>query len=108
MKNNKLNESHNHSKMWDRLLTIHAFVYMKNIKVDGETVEDEESIVNLFKYLREKIDYKYIVVLATKWSKYDELKMVNVAIQIVGVLHASRFCMLMDFLANRFKKGELL
>lgn len=90
---------------WDKLLTRDLALFM--IKVSDET-EDNDSVSRFFDFVRERIiDYKVIVVMATQWKSYDVNKQANLAVHYAGMNHASRFIMMMDYLAIKFIKGEL-
>lgn len=82
------------------------------LKVSGDAEErdhgeDVKMIYNFIEFIKSRVDYKVIVVMATQWESYDDIKQANLAIQIAGEVHASRFMMLLDYMANKFKKGEL-
>jgi hypothetical protein len=87
--------------MWDKVLTIEAFYFIKNF-----ATEEDESINNFFIELKKK-DYKTVVVMATLWKTFSETKQAYVAIDYIGWFHASRFIILMDYLSTKYKKGEL-
>ncbi|MEE5180999.1 hypothetical protein JDW21_18735 [Bacillus subtilis] len=90
--------------MWDKLLTLNALTYMKKV---SEGTEDDTTILPFFEYLQENVNYKVIVVLATRWHVYDVVGQTGISINYVTEKHASRFIMLMDYLSKRFLKGEL-
>ena len=99
--------------MWDKILDLKCWYHMKNAVKDNETgeviVEDDFAIKSFFEYLKERIkDYKVLVVLVTQWKTYDDTKQANLAIHHVGWEHASRFIILMDYLSDRFIKGEFV
>ncbi|MER2008611.1 MAG: hypothetical protein ABS939_14260 [Psychrobacillus sp.] len=90
--------------MWDKILTPELVFWMK--KVSGET-EDFDTINAFIEHIKNRADYKIIVVLSTQWKGYDDRKQANIAIRIAGMYHASRFILMMDFLSNKFKEGKL-
>jgi len=96
-------------KYWDKILSEDTVVFVKGIadKVMGDDSEDYDKINEFFEDLKTRTDYKSVVILATQWVKYDDNKQASLAVAIAGELHASRFIILMDYLAYRFAKGEL-
>lgn len=91
--------------MWNKLLDVKLGMYM--VRVTGGT-EDDETIYKFFEHIENRIqDYKVVVVLATQWKTYDDMKQANLAIKFAGMYHASRFIIMMDYLADKFEKGEL-
>lgn len=97
-------------KYWDKILNDETVLYVKamaDMVMDDES-EDYEKIAEFFDYLKSRTEYKSVVILATQWIKYDEQRQVSLAIAIAGETHASRFMILMDYLAYRFAKGELM
>lgn len=88
--------------MWDRVLTLETALFMIR---QGE---DENNIESFFELIKNNIkDYKILVVLAMMWSTMNENKQASIAVKYVGVDSASRFIILMDYLALKFKNGEL-
>jgi hypothetical protein len=98
------------NSMWDKLLNHECRTFMKNLVRDEVEVigEDDKVIDSFFNFLKGNIqDYKVVVVLATQWIGFDDTKQANMAINYVGWKYASHFIMLMDYLSNKFIKGEL-
>jgi hypothetical protein len=97
-------------KYWEMILNSETVLYVKAMadKEMGDESEDYEKIAEFFEYLKTRTSYKSVVILATQWVKYDEQKQVALAIGMTSELHASRFIMLMDYLAYRFAKGDLM
>lgn len=91
--------------MWDKILTMEAISFL--IQVSDET-EDDESIGQFILFLKKNIDYKVVVMMATQWAGYDDEKQANLAIHTVGIHHASRLIMLMDYLALKYEEGKLV
>lgn len=97
-------------KMWNKLLNIETVAFMKKASGDGdkENGEDNKAIYDFFKAVVKKVrDYKVVVMMAVKWDTYEDEKQANIAINYMGWEDASRFIMLMDYLSEKFKKGEL-
>jgi hypothetical protein len=90
--------------MWEKIFTPDAVFYMQ--KVTGDT-EDFNTINGFINHLKQRVDYKTVIILATQWKAYDDVKQANIAIQQAGVFHASRFILLMDFLSKKFVEGKL-
>lgn len=96
-------------KYWDKILSSDTAIYIKGMadRAMGDESEEYENISEFFEHLKSRTNYKSIVILATQWIKYEEKKQVALAVNFVGEYHASRFIILMDYLAYRFAKGEL-
>lgn len=91
--------------MWDKLLSKDLQSFM--VKASGES-EDSQTTSQFFKIIQKRVkDYKVLVVLATQWKSYEDIKQANVAIKYAGMFHASRFILMMDYLVDKFEKGEL-
>lgn len=102
---------HNKDYYWNKILSIDTAFGM--VKLAGERsgdtdLENSDTINNFFIYLRENINYKFVVVTAMKWHEFSEEKQVNIAISTVGVLYASRFLMLLDYLSVKYQEGKLV
>jgi len=98
----------NEDAMWDRILNAETSLYMQEMaKIDEELGEESELIKRFFARLKDRTDYKSIVMTAMHWKMLDDFKQAKLAIEFVGEDDASRFIILMDFLAERFFKGEL-
>lgn len=96
--------------MWSKLLNIETVAFIKKASGDGdnENGEDNKSIYDFFKAVIKKVkDYKILVIMAIKWDTYEDIKQANIAVKYMGWEDASRFIMLMDYLSEKFKKGEL-
>jgi hypothetical protein len=91
-------------EMWDKLYTTEMVLWMKGIT--GET-EDFDTIAGFIDHMKNRVDYKQVVVMAMNWHTYDESKQVSLAILNGGMFHASRFMLMMDYLSKKFLKGEL-
>ena len=97
-------------KYWDKILNDETVLYVKAMadkEIDDES-EDYEKIAEFFDFLKTRTNYKSIVILATQWIGFDDQKQTALAVTIADELHASRFMILMDYLAYRFAKGELM
>jgi hypothetical protein len=91
--------------MWENILTYELGLYM--IKVTGQT-EDDESVYNYFKFIQNRIeDVNIVKALARQWKSYDTMKQTSLSIRYAGMYNASRFIIMMDYLANKAEKGEL-
>lgn len=90
--------------MWSKIFTLETVKFMKKV---SEDTEDDESIGQFIQFVEKHIDYKTVVIMATQWDKYEDIKQANLAIKFASMPHASRFIMLMDYLNMKFKKGEL-
>lgn len=88
----------------DRIFTEEAIDYI--IKLSEET-EDRNTISKFADFVDAEIDYKEIVVIATQWHTFEDLKQANIAIHKAGLFNASRFVMLMDTLSTFIKEGRL-
>lgn len=97
--------------MWDRILNDETVLYMQGLTEIHEEYagvgEESEIIKRFFSHLKDSTDYKSVVMMAMSWKTFDDLKQAKLAISCVGQYHASRFIVLMDYLAERFIKGEL-
>lgn len=95
--------------MWDKILNQALALYMTMVTgKDGDRTEDATTISYFFDHVKTHVkDYKVVIVMATEWDKYEEAKQVGIAIHYVGEHHASRFIIMMDYLNQKFKKGEL-
>ena len=91
-------------EMWNKLFTVELVFYMR--KVTGET-EDFDTIGAFQEHIRARVDYKTVVILATQWHTYEDVKQANIAIKFAGVFHASRFIILMDYLSKKHIEGKL-
>lgn len=91
-------------EMWDKIFSVELVFYMR--KATGDT-EDFDTIGAFQEHVKARVDYKQVVILATQWRTYDDLKQANVAIQLAGIFHASRFILLMDYLSKKFEGGSL-
>lgn len=91
------------NKMWDRLLSPEAKAFM--VKV-GE--DEPENVELFFNFLKDRMgDYQTLVVLATMWATLTPIQCANQAVKHAGTYQAGRFIALMDYLSQRFLKGEL-
>ncbi len=90
--------------MWEKILTEDALEHMINMP---EVSEDYETMKEFVDYLLINVNYKAVVVFATQWHEMTEMKQVNLAMLTVGVKHASRFLLLLDYLSEKFLRGEL-
>jgi hypothetical protein len=90
--------------MWDKLLSKELVFYM--IEKTGNT-EDFNSVNGYIEHMKARVGFKNVVVVATQWHKYDDMKQANIAIHFAGIFHASRFCLMMDYLSELYLKGEL-
>lgn len=103
--------------MWNKLLTTDCVKYIQSASGDKEMMdkygvtehgEEERLIYEMFDKIKSKVkDYKVIVVMATQWDTYTGTQQANLAVHHIGLFHASRFIILMDYLSNKFKQGEL-
>jgi hypothetical protein len=95
--------------MWNKLLSKDTLKYMTNVKDEnGEVIEEKKSVKVFFEYIKTRvIDYKIIVMLAVRWKTLNDTQQASHAITYVGVNHATRFIIMMDYLAMKFEKGEL-
>lgn len=98
--------------MWDKLLTLESVEFIKRVSGDkailNEFGEEERLILEMYSSMKDRVkDYKVLVILATQWDSYTGSQQANLAVHHLGLYHASRFIMFMDYLAIRFKKGEL-
>ena len=91
-------------EMWDKIFTMDLVLYMR--KVTGDT-EDFDTIGGFQEHVKARVDYKMVVMLATQWHTYDELKQANVSIKFAGIFHASRFIIMMDYLSKKHLEGRL-
>lgn len=91
--------------MWEKILTEDALEHM--ITFNKEETEDMETMSKFVEHLIANVDYKVVVVLATQWHGLKDTVQANVAIEAVDEEHASRFIILMDYLSEKFQKGEL-
>lgn len=91
--------------MWEKILTKETLAKM--VLLHPDVSEDYETMNSFTNFLVNNVDYKAVVVMATQWDSYTDVKQVNLAITIVGEYHASRFILLLDYLNERFKNGEL-
>lgn len=103
------NENH-----WERILNPETMLYViemgkREFGDDEDNLggDEEKHILAFFEVLKEKTDYKSVVVMATQWITFSEAKQVALSIETVGEYNASRYMMLLDFLAYRFMKGKL-
>jgi hypothetical protein len=93
--------------MWGRLLSQDALFFIVET-AEKEAGEDGDKVIAFFENLKERvIDYKVIVVLATVWKSLNDTQQANQAVTHAGMYDASRFIILMDYLAMKFEKGEL-
>ncbi|AYP68211.1 hypothetical protein PQE75_gp079 [Bacillus phage vB_BcoS-136] len=101
--------------MWDKIFTYELFHFMKyvekHVDEDGnetnEPAEDDEVLAHFENHVKQVSSVKKVVVIATMWKTYDDIKQANIAIEEVGFIHASRFVKMMDYLSNKFMKGSL-
>lgn len=96
--------------MWNKIFNVQCIAFL--LKASGIREDkahgEEMQMINIFiDFVKARFDYKVLVVMATQWDGYDDVKQANLAIKCAGEFHASRFIMLMDFLSHRYKKGEL-
>lgn len=91
--------------MWEKIFTNDILEEM--IKYHPDISEDYETMKDFVEYLMINIDYKAIVIMATQWNSYTDVKQANIAILTVGKEHASRFILLLDCLSDKFLRGEL-
>lgn len=90
--------------MWEKILTEEALEHM--ITYTEET-EDFNTMSKFVEHLMARVDYKVVVVLATQWEGLIDIRQANIAVDAVGIFHASRFIILMDYLSKQFKEGKL-
>ena len=91
--------------MWNRIFSLDVIGYMLRV---SDEMENEDTIYKFIEHMKENNDYKTVVVMATQWDGYEDVKQANLAINQVGWKHASRFIMLMDCLSKKYKEGKLL
>lgn len=92
--------------MWEKILTDETLE--KIIHGLGEdATEDMDTMQDFVNYLIWNVDYKAVVILATQWKSFEEMKQVHYATSIVDESHASRFMIMMDSLSERFIEGRL-
>lgn len=120
VKSRMLNSIQN-TYMWDKLFTMDTVADIINISkiydeefyasIDsdqqGEATEDVRSVLDFAHRIRNTVNYKTAVVLATRWSGYPPESQAKLATTFVSTDDLSRFMMLMDILSIRFKRGEL-
>jgi uncharacterized protein YihD (DUF1040 family) len=98
--------------MWNKIFSVDCVSFMKSVSREGGTKEDETeddvTITAFINFVKERMDYKTIVMMAIQWNNYEDLKQASLAIHHVGLAHASRMIMLMDFLSKKFKNGGLV
>lgn len=96
--------------MWNKIFTIECVTVMQKVSAQelNENGEDMKLINQFIKFAKERLDYKMIVVLATKWDEYDPIKQAGIAVNYASQFHASRFIILLDYLSIKYKKGELV
>ncbi len=101
-----------HEKMWRKIFSVDAVAFIKSASREGgakeDATEDDVTITTFINFVKEKMDYKTVVMMAIQWNNYNDLKQANVAIHHVGIEHASRMIMLLDFLSKKFKNGGLV
>lgn len=90
--------------MWEKIFTVEALQTMIDL---SEETEDFKTLEKFVEKIIINNDYRVVVVLATQWESLKEDKQVSIAVNSVGENDASRFMILLDFLADKFKKGEL-
>lgn len=91
-------------EMWNKIFT--PELVFKIRELSGET-EDFDTMSAFIKHIKQRVDYKQVVMLAVKWKTYDDIKQANLAINFAGIFHASRFILLMDCLSDKFIEGKL-
>lgn len=92
-------------EMWEKILTQDALEFM--ITSHPDVSEDLVTMQKFIDYLMINVNYKAIVVMATQWKGLTDVKQANLAIVTVGEYHASRFILLLDYLSEKFVRGEL-
>lgn len=112
--------------MWNKIITVEAYNHMKEIeskevdeilhvnksRIKKKNKADkvkyiDDSINKFINHLKNTVDYRTIVICATKWDTYDELRQTNIAIEIAGMYMASYFMILLDYLSVQYKEGKL-
>jgi len=88
--------------MWNKLLTVDTYGQIRKL-----TGDDDEQINLFFKFLKERINYKTVVVMAISWKTFSEERQVAIAVEVAGELQASRFIALLDILSEKFLAGKL-
>lgn len=95
--------------MWEKILTDDTLQNMVDMMTEDveEATEDFQGLVAFVEHVMAWVDYKEVVVLATQWSNLLDIRQANIAVNSVGEEHASRFIVMMDYLSEKFKNGEL-
>lgn len=91
--------------MWEKILTEDTLEHIVHFNED-ET-EDMSTMLNFVEHLMAWVDYKVVVILAIQWATLEDIEQASLAINAVGEAHASRFIIMMDYLSEKFKRGEL-
>lgn len=91
-------------EMWNKIFTPEVILWV--IGKTGGT-EDFNTMNGFIDHVKERVDYKAVIILATQWHRYEDTKQADIAIRFAGVFHASRFMVTMDYLSKKFLAGEL-
>lgn len=93
------------TNIWNRIIDAECISFINKAMEENE---DDHIIEAFITHLKTNVkDYKVLIILSTEWLSYSDTKQTNLAIHHVGWFHAGRFIALMDYLSNKFIKGEL-
>lgn len=91
--------------MWEKILTEDVLEHI--VTFNKEETEDMQTMMKFVEFLMAWVDYKVVVMLATQWELKEDVEQAIIAIRLVGEEHASRFIIMLDYLSDKYKKGEL-